>query len=52
MGGKKERRGSAPTEVERSADDLNEEWALRVRPSRLNKAKNLYADFEYKWCVT
>ena len=20
-----------------------------MRPSRLNKAKNLYADFEYKW---
>merc|ERR1740139_2040018 len=40
--------GGKPAD-KRSADERNEEWALRVRPSRLNKAKNLYADFEYKW---
>jgi hypothetical protein len=33
----------------RTDDERNEEWARRVKPSRMNKAKNLYADFEYKW---
>ena len=32
-----------------TAEERDEEWARRVKPSRKNRAKNLYADFEFRW---
>jgi len=48
------RRGSATgalpeAELSMSRADIDLQWAMRVKKSQNNKARNLYADFEYEW---